>query len=193
MREFTEPAAAVIKHTNPCGAATGSSAADAYVRAREADRLSSFGGIVGLNRPIDVDTARAIVSTKIDAVFSPAIEADAVSILATRPDMRVVVPVVAPSDDEVRAHIDPGRDVELRSILGGVLVQVRDRADGSRESVDGRHRCRERGAARRHASSADGRGVAGTAVRVAGLRACEIEHRDLHVGRSYARYRRRPG
>ena len=49
----------VIKHTNPCGAATGSSAADAYVRARDADPLSAFGGIVGLNRPIDVETARA--------------------------------------------------------------------------------------------------------------------------------------
>ena len=56
--EFDEPAAAVIKHTNPCGAATGSSAADAYVRAREADALAAFGGIVGLNRAIDAATAR---------------------------------------------------------------------------------------------------------------------------------------
>ena len=126
--EFTEPAASVIKHTNPCGAATGSSVVDAYVRARDADRLSSFGGIVGLNRPIDADTARAIVSTKIDAVFAPAVDADAVSILGTKPDMRVVVPVVLLSDDEVRARFDPSLDVELRSILGGVLVQVRDRA-----------------------------------------------------------------
>ena len=53
--EFTEPAAVVIKHTNPCGAATGASIAEAYVRAREADPLSAFGGIVGLNRAIDVD------------------------------------------------------------------------------------------------------------------------------------------
>ena len=53
--EFSEPAAAVIKHTNPCGAATGASAADAYVRARDADALAAFGGIVGLNRPIDAD------------------------------------------------------------------------------------------------------------------------------------------
>ena len=59
--EFTEPAAALIKHTNPCGAATGSSAADAYVRAREADSLSAFGAAVALNRPIDVEAARAIV------------------------------------------------------------------------------------------------------------------------------------
>ena len=48
--EFTEPAAVVIKHTNPCGVATGATIAEAYVRAREADPLSAFGGIVGLNR-----------------------------------------------------------------------------------------------------------------------------------------------
>ena len=52
--EFTEPAAVVIKHTNPCGVAIGEPTADAYVRARDADPLSAFGGIVGLNRPIDV-------------------------------------------------------------------------------------------------------------------------------------------
>src|SRR4029078_5438239 len=74
VREFTEPAAAVIKHTNPCGAATGSSADDAYVRAREADALAAFGGIVGLNRPIDVDTDSAITSTFIEAVIAPGVE-----------------------------------------------------------------------------------------------------------------------
>ena len=51
--EFDEPAAAVIKHTNPCGAAIGTSIEEAYVRARDADSLPPFGGIVGLNRPID--------------------------------------------------------------------------------------------------------------------------------------------
>ena len=56
--EFSEPAAAVIKHTNPCGAATGTDVADAYVRARDADPLAAFGGIVALNRPIDA-TPRA--------------------------------------------------------------------------------------------------------------------------------------
>ena len=70
--EFTEPAAAVIKHTNPCGAATGASAADAYVRAREADALAAFGGIVGLNRPIDVETANAITSTSSKPSSPPA-------------------------------------------------------------------------------------------------------------------------
>ena len=55
--EFDEPAAAVIKHTNPCGVATGASIAQAYVTARDADALSAFGGIVGLNRPLDAETA----------------------------------------------------------------------------------------------------------------------------------------
>jgi phosphoribosylaminoimidazolecarboxamide formyltransferase/IMP cyclohydrolase len=122
--DFGEPAAAVIKHTNPCGAATGSSAADAYVRARDADALSAFGGVVGLNRPIDADTARAIVSTKIDAVAAPDATAEALPILATKAQMRVVVGDFTPGEDRF----------ELRSILGGVLAQERDRVV---EAADG--------------------------------------------------------
>src|SRR5258705_4717675 len=75
--EFSEPAAAVIKHTNPCGAAMGSSAADAYVRAREADALAAFGGIVGWNRALEAATAQAIVSTFIEPAGAPGGDADA--------------------------------------------------------------------------------------------------------------------
>jgi phosphoribosylaminoimidazolecarboxamide formyltransferase/IMP cyclohydrolase len=117
--EFSEPVAVVIKHTNPCGVATGSDAIDAYVRARDSDRLAAFGGIVGLNRPIDVSAAGAIVSTFIEAVIAPAVEADALPILATKPNMRVV------TADFAKLAADSGR--ELRSILGAVLVQSRDR------------------------------------------------------------------
>jgi phosphoribosylaminoimidazolecarboxamide formyltransferase/IMP cyclohydrolase len=116
--EFTEPAAAVIKHTNPCGAATGVSAADAYLRAREADALAAFGGIVGLNRPIDVETANAITSTFIEAVIAPGIDEAARSLMAKKPNMRVVVV----NFDRLRAATTP----EVRSILGAVLVQERD-------------------------------------------------------------------
>jgi phosphoribosylaminoimidazolecarboxamide formyltransferase / IMP cyclohydrolase len=116
--EFAEPAAAVIKHTNPCGAATGSTAADAYVRAREADALSAFGAVVGLNRPIDDEAARAIVSTRIDAVIAPALAGDARQILAAKPNMRVVTVDFATLADAVG---------DLRSILGAVLEQARDR------------------------------------------------------------------
>ncbi len=116
--EFSEPAATVIKHTNPCGAATGTSAADAYVRAREADPLAAFGGIVGLNRPIDAETAQAITSTFIEAVIAPGVLADARPILAKKANMRVV---------EVDfAALAAASAPELRSILGAVLVQQRD-------------------------------------------------------------------
>src|SRR3954466_4928665 len=126
--DFAERAAAVIKHTNPCGAATGASAAAAYVRARDADALAAFGGIVGLNRPIDVATAEAIASTFIEAVFAPSVDADALVILAKKPNLRVVIPALTVTDEEARARYDPATDLEIRSILGGVLVQTRDYA-----------------------------------------------------------------
>src|SRR5262245_1177128 len=82
--EFDEPAAVVIKHTNPCGAAIGGSAADAYLRARDADNLAAYGGIVALNRAIDVAAAEAIVSTFIEAVIAPSVEPAARQVLARK-------------------------------------------------------------------------------------------------------------
>jgi phosphoribosylaminoimidazolecarboxamide formyltransferase/IMP cyclohydrolase len=119
--EFDEPAAAVIKHANPCGVATAATIAAAYVSARDADALSAFGGIIGLNRTLDADTARAIASTFIEAVIAPAIDDDALAILGKKPNLRVLTADFAAFRDAAR----PG--VELRSILGGVLVQERDR------------------------------------------------------------------
>jgi phosphoribosylaminoimidazolecarboxamide formyltransferase / IMP cyclohydrolase len=115
--EFDEPAAAVVKHTNPCGAATGQSAADAYVRAREADSLAAFGGIVAINRALDRAAAEAIVSTFIEAVVVPAVEPEARPILAGKANLRV-----ATADFE---RLRSG-GLEVRSILGAALVQERD-------------------------------------------------------------------
>jgi phosphoribosylaminoimidazolecarboxamide formyltransferase/IMP cyclohydrolase len=115
--EFDEPAAAVIKHTNPCGAATGAGIAEAYVRARDADSLAAFGGIIGLNRSIDEETARAIVSTFIEAVIAPNVDDTARTILATKANLRVVV-----ADFRTLTS-----QQEFRSILGAMLVQDRDR------------------------------------------------------------------
>jgi phosphoribosylaminoimidazolecarboxamide formyltransferase/IMP cyclohydrolase len=117
--EFNEPAAAFIKHTNPCGAAIGSRATDAYIRAREADALSAFGAVVGLNRPIDLETSKAIVSTKIDCVIAPAVDDEARAVLATKSQMRVVI-----ADFDQLEHVK-ARDI--RSVLGAVLVQDGDR------------------------------------------------------------------
>ena len=115
--EFDEPAAVVVKHTNPCGAATGESPADAYVRAREADSLAAYGVIVALNRPIDVAAAEAIVSTFIEAVIAPSVDAGARDVLARKTNMRVVTADFA-------AFKAGG--FEMRSILGAMLMQERD-------------------------------------------------------------------
>ena len=117
--EFDAPAAAVIKHTNPCGVATAPALRDAYVSAREVDPLSAFGGIVGLNRALDAGTAGAIAETFIECVVAPEVEDDAREILAARKNLRLVTADFAGGGDAAR------RDV--RSILGAWLVQERDR------------------------------------------------------------------
>ena len=81
-----------------------------------------------MNRPIDVAAATAIVSTFIEAVFAPAVDADALPVLARRPNLRVVIPALTLTDNEAKAGYDAASDLELRSILGGVLVQARDYA-----------------------------------------------------------------
>ena len=125
--EFPEPAGVVIKHTNPCGVATGTSAADAYVRAREADPLSAFGGIVAINRVLDGETAAALTSTFIEAVIAPAVADDAREILAKKANMRVVT-----ADFTALAEPMPFGDFEGRSFLGGMLHQQRDRVEEAR-------------------------------------------------------------
>jgi phosphoribosylaminoimidazolecarboxamide formyltransferase/IMP cyclohydrolase len=127
--EFGEPAAVVVKHTNPCGVATGRSAADAYVRARDADSLAAYGGIVAVNRPIDVAAAEAIASTFIEAVIAPGVDDDARPVLARKANMRVAVADLALLADDHPGHAGE----ELRSTLAGILVQQRDRVVEARE------------------------------------------------------------
>jgi phosphoribosylaminoimidazolecarboxamide formyltransferase/IMP cyclohydrolase len=127
--EFDEPAASVIKHTNPCGVATGASMAEAYQRARDADSLSAFGGIVGLNRPIDEDTARLLTGTFIEAVVAPGLTHPerVLPILAAKANLRVVTTTFTGLDD--------ARDV--RSIMGAWLVQAPDRVTEAAEHWPG--------------------------------------------------------
>jgi len=119
--EFTEPAGVVIKHTNPCGVATGPAIAEAYVRARDADPLSAFGGIVGLNRALDAEAARAVTSTFIEAVIAPSVSDEAKAILATKQNLRVVTA-------DFERMLKPSRfgPEDARSFLGGLLIQERD-------------------------------------------------------------------
>jgi phosphoribosylaminoimidazolecarboxamide formyltransferase/IMP cyclohydrolase len=123
--DFDEPAAAVIKHTNPCGFAVGATAADAYARAYECDPQSAFGGIVALNRPLDEATAELLATTFLEAVVVPAITEGATARLAGRERLRVLV-VARPS---CAAQLD------VRSIDGGLLVQTLDRVSTDRAGM----------------------------------------------------------
>ena len=180
--EFTEPVGVVIKHTNPCGVATGSTQVDAYVRAREADPLSAFGGIVGLNRPLDVETAKALTSTFIEAVIAPSLAEGALAILAAKQNLRVVT-----ADYDMLRKTPQSGSMESRTFLGGFLVAgARPRRGGGR-ALAGRRLPEGRDTA-----NADSRGVDRAPVRMESVRAREIEHDCLHWSRSNARGRRRP-
>jgi phosphoribosylaminoimidazolecarboxamide formyltransferase / IMP cyclohydrolase len=117
VAEFDEPAACVIKHTNPCGFAVGESAVDVYRRAYECDPRSAYGGIVGVNRPLDLATATALTETFLEAVVCPGLDDEAAAQLATKTRIRVLI-VERPSGAE---------SLDVRSIDGGLLVQTRDR------------------------------------------------------------------
>ena len=129
VAEFSEPAAVVIKHTNPCGVATGDRAAAAYIQAREADPLSAFGGIVGLNRTLDEETAQALTATFIEAVVAPAVDEGARAILAKKANLRVIVPLVMQHE----GGEDEYARMEFRPIFGGTLMQVADRVTEAQE------------------------------------------------------------
>ena len=105
------------------------------MRARDADALAAFGGIVGLNRPIDAATAQAIVSTFIEAVIAPAVDAEARAVLAAKAEHARRRPT------DFGAGSDGRRLRELRSILGGVLVQARDRVVEAAAAVAVRRAC----------------------------------------------------
>ena len=120
--DFEEPAAAVIKHTNPCGFAVGSDIAGAYRRAYECDPQSAFGGIVALNRPLDEATAEQLAATFLEAVVVPAISDAAATRLAAKQRLRVLV-VERPSC---------AAEVDVRSVDGGLLLQTTDRVSTDR-------------------------------------------------------------
>jgi len=118
--EFTEPAAVVVKHTNPCGAAVGQDIVSAFARARASDPVSIYGGIVGVNRPVDRAVVHALSGILLEILFAPAFEPEALEELRrTKKKLRVLeLPVGRPP-----AGAAP---LELRSVPGGLLVQEAD-------------------------------------------------------------------
>ncbi|MEB3177260.1 MAG: bifunctional phosphoribosylaminoimidazolecarboxamide formyltransferase/IMP cyclohydrolase [Synechococcus sp.] len=111
-------AAVVIKHTNPCGVATGSDAADALARAIAADPVSAFGGIVALNQPLDGAACASLQGLFLECIVAPAITPEAWELLSSKTNLRLLELPATASAAASRQH--------LRSVLGGVLVQARD-------------------------------------------------------------------
>jgi phosphoribosylaminoimidazolecarboxamide formyltransferase/IMP cyclohydrolase len=116
--EFKVPACAIIKHNNPCGCAVGETAVDAYRRAFACDPLSAFGGVICVNRPVDAAFAEAFVGQFAELVFAPAYDADALEILASKPNLRVL------ENQERRSTGLAEQDT--KRVIGGLLVQDRD-------------------------------------------------------------------
>jgi phosphoribosylaminoimidazolecarboxamide formyltransferase/IMP cyclohydrolase len=121
---FADPVVAIVKHNNPCGVATASLLSEAYARAREADPVSAFGGIIGLNRPLDVDTARAIASMFAEGVIAPGYTEEALGILAEKKNLRLLE--LAAGD---RRPGTADAECALRRVSGGMLAQDPDRAE----------------------------------------------------------------
>ncbi|MBD1938996.1 bifunctional phosphoribosylaminoimidazolecarboxamide formyltransferase/IMP cyclohydrolase [Microcoleus sp. FACHB-68] len=114
----SDPAAAILKHTNPCGVALGNSLVEAYEKAFSADCVSAFGGIVALNRPIDARTATALTQTFLECVVAPACDPDAEEILKSKSKVRVLL----------LPDLHSGPQETLKAIAGGFLVQASDDA-----------------------------------------------------------------
>lgn len=123
LMEFDDPAAVVIKHTNPCGAGLGATPAEALRKAKASDPVSIFGGIVGLNRPVDLQAVKELSGIFIEVLFAPAYAADALEELKrTKQKCRVLE---LPTDRRALT----GKSLEYRSVLGGLLAQEPDLTD----------------------------------------------------------------
>jgi phosphoribosylaminoimidazolecarboxamide formyltransferase / IMP cyclohydrolase len=114
-QEFSEPAVAIIKHTNPCGAASAATIAEAYEKALACDPVSAFGAVIGINREVDSNTAAEIVKLFVEAIVAPTFSAKAKEILSTKKNLRLV-------------EVKPAATAPvMKSISGGMLVQDADR------------------------------------------------------------------
>jgi len=119
VREFSVPAAVIIKHNNPCGAACADNLSEAYLKAYEADPVSAFGGIVALNKIVDKGAAEEVVKIFLEAIIAPDFQPQALEILRRRSDLRILK----------AANLDKhyGDQLDIRKVGGGLLIQESDR------------------------------------------------------------------
>ena len=115
-QEFAEPVVAIVKHTNPCGAATGATVLEAYEKALACDPVSAFGGVIGINREVDAAAAEEIVKVFVEAIAAPAFTTEARERFAAKKNLRLV-----------EVHTAPSRPV-VKHVSGGLLLQDADTA-----------------------------------------------------------------
>jgi phosphoribosylaminoimidazolecarboxamide formyltransferase/IMP cyclohydrolase len=118
VQEFEVPACAIIKHNNPCGAAVGGSALEAYQRAFACDPLSAFGGVVCVNRPVDAAFATALLDQFCEVILALRFTEDAIEALSTKPNLRIL-------EDNERRRMNIS-EWDVKRVMGGLLVQDRD-------------------------------------------------------------------
>ena len=116
VTEFTEPATAIVKHTNPCGCSEQATLAQSYARALECDPVSAFGGVIGFNRTVDHATAELVSHLFAEAIAAPGYDPDALDVLKAKKNLRIL---------RIHPRPDP---LTIRSIEGGYLAQTADRA-----------------------------------------------------------------
>jgi phosphoribosylaminoimidazolecarboxamide formyltransferase/IMP cyclohydrolase len=123
VRELEAPAAVVIKHASPCGAASAPRLVDAYRAAREADAMSAFGGIVALNRPVDIATADALAETFLECIIAPSFEPAALERLREKKALRLLATGAWLGAEHAARH--------YKRVGGGFVVQDRDATAGA--------------------------------------------------------------
>jgi phosphoribosylaminoimidazolecarboxamide formyltransferase/IMP cyclohydrolase len=126
VREFDKPAATIIKHTNPCGTALGNNLKEAYERALEADPVSAFGGIVGLNKEVDKETAEEMAKIFLEAVIAPKFSEAALEILTKKKNIRLL---------EVGDLTASKGNIDVKKVNGGILLQETDIAQVKAEDL----------------------------------------------------------
>jgi len=130
VSEFSEPACVIIKHATPCGIAIGADIKRAFMDAHDCDRMSAFGGIVGLNGPVDIETARAVRGAGfLECIVASRYSGKALEILTKKKNFRIM-------EADFRKKVDSGpKDFDIKKIRGGVLFQERDRADIAKKDL----------------------------------------------------------
>jgi phosphoribosylaminoimidazolecarboxamide formyltransferase/IMP cyclohydrolase len=112
--EFERPACSIIKHNNPCGAAVGAGAADAYAKAYKTDPVSAFGGVLAFNVPVDGDAAKEITGIFVEVVIAPEFTDDALKVFSAKPNIRLL---------RLPDMKKPLKGCDIKKIAGGLLLQ----------------------------------------------------------------------